>query len=155
MGQQYKLKIVPDVQNKILVKARYFEIHIKEKYIENKKYTRRVYDEWIKEYSNKILTESVIKYQTALQKYGIKFPKIEIRQMKNRWGSCFPKNNKMVFNLSLIKTPICCVEYVVLHELSHFKYPNHSKSFYNFVTVFMPDWKQRKKLLDEEFMGIV
>lgn len=155
LGKQYKLKMVPDVQNKILVKARYFEIYIKEKYIENKKYIRRVYDEWLKEYSNEILTESVIKYQTLLKKYGIKFPKMEIRQMKNRWGSCFPENNKMVFNLSLIKTPICCIEYVVLHELSHFKYPNHSKSFYNFVTVFMPDWKQRKKLLDEEFMGVV
>ena len=55
----------------------------------------------------------------------------------------------MIFNLKLIKAPICCLEYVVLHELSHFKYQNHSKNFYNFVTIFMPDWNARKKLLDE------
>ena len=75
--------------------------------------------------------------------------------MKSRWGSCIPSNNKVIFNLKLIKTPICCIEYVVLHELSHFKYQDHSKNFYNFVTIFMPDWKARKKILDEEFMGII
>jgi hypothetical protein len=75
--------------------------------------------------------------------------------MKSRWGSCLPSNNKVIFNLSLIKTPICCIEYVVLHELAHFKHQNHSKNFYNFITIFMPDWKERKKILDEEFLGVV
>ena len=97
----------------------------------------------------------MIKYQETLKKYGIKIPKIEIRRMKTRWGSCIPACNKVIFNLNLIKTPMCCIEYVVLHELSHFKHQNHSKNFYNFITIFMPDWKERKKILDEEFMGVV
>ena len=121
----------------------------------NHKDIEKVYYKWLKEYAIGILTELVKKYQTELKKYNIKVPKIEIRQMKSRWGSCLPSNNKVIFNLNLIKTPICCIEYVVLHELSHFKYPNHSKSFYNFVTIFMPDWNTRKKILDEEFMGVV
>ena len=75
--------------------------------------------------------------------------------MKSRWGSCLPFNNKIILNLNLIKTPMCCIEYVILHELSHFKHHNHSKNFYNFITLFMPDWKERKKILDEEFMGVV
>lgn len=155
LGKQYKMKILSDIKNDILIKGRYFEIHIKEKYIENKKYIRKVYDKWLKEYANGVLTNLVIKYQKELKKYNIKVPRVEIRQMNSRWGSCLPSNNKVIFNLNLIKTPICCIEYVVLHELSHFKYPNHSKSFYNFVTIFMPDWNTRKKILDEEFMGVV
>ena len=110
------------------------------------------YEELLKEYAYQVYRELVEKYQTLLRRYNIKFPNIEIRQMKRRWGSCFPNNNKVVFNLNLIKTPIYCIEYVVLHELSHFKYPNHSKNFYNFVAIFMPDWNKRKKILDEEFM---
>ena len=155
LGKQYKMKIIADNKNEILINGKYFEIHIKEKYIDNKKYIRKIYDKWLKEYAYQVFRQLVEKYQTLLGKYNIKIPNIEIRQMKSRWGSCFPKNNKVVFSLNLIKTPICCIEYVVLHELSHFKYSNHSKNFYNFVTIFMPDWNKRKKILDEEFMGVV
>lgn len=155
LGKQYKMKIIPDIKSDILIRGKYFEIHIKEKYIQSKKYIRKVYDKWLKEYANRVLIDLIIKYQSNLNKYDIKVPKIEIRQMKNRWGSCLPSNNKIIFNLNLIKTPVCCIEYVVLHELSHFRYQNHSKNFYNFVTIFMPDWKERKKILDEEYMGVV
>lgn len=155
LGKQYKMKIISSTQNNIVIKGNYFEINIKEKYIENKKYIRKVYDKWLKEYAEQILNNLIIRYQSTLKKYNIRIPKLEIRQMKSRWGSCIPSNNKVIFNLNLIKTPMCCIEYVVLHELSHFKYQNHSKNFYNFITIFMPDWKERKKILDEEFMGVV
>lgn len=155
LGKQYKMKIIPSNKNSIEVKGKYFEINIKEKYVANKKYIRKVYDKWLKEYAEQILNNLIIRYQSTLKKYNIRIPKLEIRQMKSRWGSCIPSSNKVIFNLNLIKTPMCCIEYVVLHELSHFKYQNHSKNFYNFITIFMPDWKERKKLLDEEFMGVV
>ena len=149
------MKIVADNKNNIVINNKYIEIHVKDKYIENKKYIKRVYEKWLKEYALKTFEKLVLKYQETLKKYDIKIPKIEIRQMKSRWGSCIPSNNKVIFNLNLIKTPMCCIEYVVLHELSHFKHQNHSKNFYNFITIFMPDWKERKKILDEEFMGVV
>ena len=145
LGKQYKMKIISDNHNSVVINNKYIEIHIKEKYIDNKNYIKKVYEKWLKQYALNILGKLV----------GIKIPRIEIRQMKTRWGSCLPSNNKVIFNLNLIKTPICCIEYVVLHELSHFKHQNHSKNFYNFITIFMPDWKERKKILDEEFMGVV
>jgi predicted metal-dependent hydrolase len=46
-----------------------------------------------------------------------------------------------------------CIEYVVLHELIHFLYPNHGREFYDFLTLYMPDWKGRKKVLDLEAAG--
>ena len=137
LGKQYKMKIILSTKNSIEVKGKYFEINIKEKYAANKKYIRKVYDKWLKEYSEQILNDLIIRYQSTLKKYNIKIPKLEIRQMKSRWGSCIPSSNKVIFNLNLIKTPMCCIEYVVLHELSHFKYQNHSKNFYNFITIFM------------------
>lgn len=155
LGKQYKMKIIESEKNEIIINNKYIELHIKAKYTENKKYIKRVYEKWLKEYAMVIYKEIVLKYQETLKKYEIKVPEIEIRQMKSRWGSCLPFNNKIILNLSLIKTPMCCIEYVVLHELSHFKHHNHSKKFYNFITIFMPDWKERKKILDEEFMGVV
>ena len=114
-----------------------------------------MYNKWLREYAEILFNEHVDKYIEVLNKYKISMPIIEIRDMKTRWGSCIPANKKVIFNLKLIKTPICCIEYVVLHELAHFKYSNHSKSFYNFITIFMPDWKERKKILDEEYMGVI
>ena len=155
LGKQYILRITKDCKNNININNKYIEVHVKEKFIENKEYIRKIYEKWLKNYAFGIIEESVKKYYKILKKYDIKMPKIEIRKMKTRWGSCIPMNNKIIFNLNLIKSPICCIEYVVLHELSHFQYKNHSRSFYNFITIFMPDWKERKKILDEEFMGVV
>ncbi|MBY9021665.1 MAG: DUF45 domain-containing protein [Candidatus Lokiarchaeota archaeon] len=49
-----------------------------------------------------------------------------------------------------IGTSSCKTEYIVLHELVHFLYPKHNKEFYNFLSIYMPDWKERKKILDYE-----
>ena len=68
--------------------------------------------------------------------------------MKTLWGSCSVNRNKVTFNQYLTKAKPACIEYVVLHELVHFLYPNHSKKFYDFLSSYMPDWKERKKVLD-------
>ena len=53
-------------------------------------------------------------------------------------------------NEFLVKANIRCIQYVILHELTHLLYPNHSKDFYDFLTIQMPDWQERKKELDKE-----
>ncbi len=154
LGRQYRMNILPQKNNSIYIKDRYLYIEVKEKYIINKKYIEKIYDKWLKEYAYNIIKELVERYQKKLKKYKVPMPNIELKKMKTKWGSCVPANKKVTFNTNIIKTPICCIEYVVLHELSHFKYMNHSKEFYNFITIFMPDWKERKKILDEKYIGL-
>ena len=88
------------------------------------------------------------------QKYGVEFPQIRFREMVSRWGSCQPKRKILTFNYALIDVPITCIEYVVTHEFVHFMHPNHSKKFYIQLAMFMPDWENRKKVL-EKTMGFV
>lgn len=154
LGRQYRIKLLPQKNNKIYIKDRYLYIEVKEKYETNKKYIEKIYNTWLKQYANNTIKELVEVYQKKLRKYEIPMPNIELKKMKTKWGSCIPSNKKVIFNTNIIKTPIYCIEYVVLHELSHFKYMNHSKEFYNFITIFMPDWKERKKVLDEKYIGI-
>lgn len=151
LGKAYEIKIRKGKNNEIKLNDKYIEIQIKEKYINDTKYIKQYYNKWLKTYSLDIIKKKVEEYQDKLKKYEIKLPTIEIRNMKSRWGSCYFLRNKIVFSLNLIKTPIFCIEYVVLHELSHFKYHNHSKDFYNFISIFMPDWKKRRKMLNEEY----
>lgn len=155
LGKQYRIKLLKGKTNNITVNEEFLEIQVKNQYIENKEYIKQYYNNWLRQYTLEIIEKIVKKYQEKLKEYNIVMPKVEIRQMKSRWGSCYFLRNKIVFSLNLIKTPISCIEYVVLHELSHFRYHNHSKDFYNFISNFMPDWKERRKILNEEFVGLV
>lgn len=154
LGNPYKINIISDKNNFININNEYIDIHVKEKYILNQKYIKILYEKYLKEYARKIYIDLIIKYQQMIKNYKIEIPELEIKKMKSRWGTCIPSKKKIVLNFSLIKTPICCIEYVVLHELSHFKYQNHSKNFYDFISMFMPDWKERKRILNKEYAGI-
>ena len=81
-------------------------------------------------------------------KYGVKRPVLKIRTLGSRWGSCLVRKGVITLNRWLISTPRCCIEYVMLHELCHFIHPNHSVKFYALLSALMPDWKERKKLLN-------
>ncbi|MGI6337413.1 MAG: M48 family metallopeptidase [Eubacteriales bacterium] len=105
-------------------------------------------DQQCKEYFNEII-EGIY---PLFQKYGVLQPLLRIRDMETRWGSCLTKKGIITLNKRLLEAPRNCIEYVVMHELCHFVYPNHSKQFYDFLTALMPDWKERKKALDYEFL---
>lgn len=155
LGKPYRIKLNVAKQNEIIVKEEYIKISIKEKYIENKEYIKKYYIKWLKEFAIEIYKKIVIFYQKEMAKYNIPMPEIEVKQMKSKWGSCIPSKRKITLNLSLIKTPIDCIEYVIIHELSHFKYQNHSKKFYDFISIYMPDWKEKRNVLNKEYIAIV
>ena len=86
----------------------------------------------------------------VFKKYGIKKPTLYVRKMKTLWGSCTPSKNKVTINEYLLKADLRCIQYVILHELTHLIYPYHNTDFYDFLTIQMPDWRERKKQLDSE-----
>ena len=83
------------------------------------------------------------------EKHVSDFPDIKFRHMKSRWGSCTPKKALLTFNYSLIHAPRECIEYVVYHEFTHFLHPDHSKAFYSELSRYLPDYKDRKKRLED------
>lgn len=94
-----------------------------------------------------VLMESVDRLYPIVKAYGVKRPSVSIRRMRTRWGSCSVHGGSIRLNAYLCFAEKDCVDYVVLHELTHFIYPDHSKSFYAFIERFMPDWKQRRERL--------
>ncbi len=79
---------------------------------------------------------------------GVAFPAIRYRNMKSRWGSCNPSKGVVTFNTRLAMTPPCCMEYVAVHEFCHFLHPDHSPAFHTAVSALLPDWKERKAILN-------
>ena len=85
----------------------------------------------------------------AGRRYGAQKPSLRIRDMETRWGSCLAKKGIITLNKRLLEAPRHCIEYVVMHELCHLVHPNHSRQFYAFLSMLMPDWKERKQYLDK------
>ncbi len=78
---------------------------------------------------------------------GIEPPKLLIRPMSKRWGSYTPKGN-LVLNLDLIRAPVQCIDYVIVHELAHAFAPNHGPKWRHIMDKAMPDWRDRKRKLE-------
>lgn len=77
---------------------------------------------------------------------GLKYGRITITSAKTRFGSCSSKKN-LCFSYRLMQYPEPAREYVVVHELSHLVHMNHSSNFYKLIQKYMPDYKERRRLL--------
>ena len=143
LGKNYRLKIIPANDAKVKLSGGYLNVWVK---ITNDcDAKRRLIDEWLKEKAKYHFSRVLNKYSKILD---VSIDKFSIRSMKTRWGSCHPKKSYININLELIKKPLDLIEYVVLHELTHLVHYNHTKDFYDFMTLHMPNWKIRKNKLE-------
>lgn len=110
---------------------------------------KKTLDKWFEAVCRETVKLLCDKVYPAFEKYGVEYPMVKYRHMKSRWGSCQPKGGVLTFNYALVHTPIQYIEYVVYHEFTHFLEPNHSKAFYDRLVSFLPDWQERKKLLEK------
>lgn len=72
---------------------------------------------------------------------------LKIRKMHTRWGVCNTRNKIITLNSELLKKDISLIDYVIIHEMTHFFEPNHGKNFWNLVSMAIPDYKERRKKL--------
>ena len=105
-------------------------------------------NKWYKKQIKKIFKER-LDYNYGLFTENIPYPNLRIRKMKTRWGVCNKKTNTVTLNSELIKYDISKIDYVIIHELSHFLHFNHSRSFWNQVEKYCPNYKKiRNELKD-------
>ncbi|MCI8599679.1 MAG: M48 family metallopeptidase [Lachnospiraceae bacterium] len=148
LGKNLRLKVDEAKEEAVYTDGIYIFLKVKDK--NNFRHKEIVMDRWLKEYQMMIFKELVDEKYALFQKYGVPYPKLRVRYMTSRWGSCQPKKGIITLNSQLIKVPRNCIEYVVLHEFAHCIHPNHSKQFWDFVAMMMPDWKERKKELEKK-----
>lgn len=112
----------------------------------NLKQKRDLLNKWYKVQLETVLETYVQKWESKL---NVKLNSWSIKNMKTRWGSCDTVNQKVLFNLQLAKKPENCIEYVVVHELTHLLERNHTSRFKTLLSSYLPNWKDIKKELNE------
>jgi hypothetical protein len=83
------------------------------------------------------------------KKTGVTISDWQIQKMKTKWGSCNIEEGNIRLNLDLAKKPLPCLEYIILHELLHFKERQHNDRFKALLDIHMPDWRSRRDLLNQ------
>ena len=152
LGKSYMLKTIKSKRENIILAGRmmYMYVNIKNDFQNNgdKRKKELLLDIWYKKEAIKLFDELIKKYSSLM---NIKVETFTAKKLKSKWGSCDTAKKHIVLNLELIKYPIYAIEYIILHEMAHLIYPNHSKNFYNMVALYMPEWKKAKIILDTFF----
>ena len=105
-------------------------------------------DKYLKNEATKLFKSRLDKIYSEFSK-AITYPTLTIRNMKSRWGVCNTKTHRVTLNLELIRKDIVCLDYVIVHELSHLIHANHSKAFWTLVEENCPDYKKIRKMMKE------
>lgn len=145
LGRSLRLIVEESKEETVYADGEYLVLKVKDKDDFRRKEILMAW--WFRQYEYMVFEELIEEKYAQLEKYGIPYPALKIRKMTSRWGSCRPEKGVITLNSQLIAAPRNCIEYVVLHELVHFIHPNHSKQFWDFVAMIMPDWKERRKEL--------
>ena len=149
LGKSLRLKVEANKEEIVYTDGVYIFLKVKDK--DDFRHKENMMSKWLKQYQMTVFEELLQEKYLLFEKYGVTYPTLKIRNMTSRWGSCQPKKGIITLNSKLIEAPRNCIEYVILHELVHFIHPNHSRHFWDFVAMMMPDWKERKEELEREF----
>lgn len=142
LGKKYKLNVVSNKYQQVYINDN--QIYV---FVPYNKTAEQVLEKWRKEEAEKVFSVILHNCFDKIKIYLKQFPLLEIKHYKARWGTCYPKKNKISINLSLIHTEIDLIEYVIMHELVHFIYPNHSNEYHSFLQRYIPDeYKRRTRL---------
>lgn len=148
LGRQYRLKIVTGEKPRVRLVGPFFVVTAADP--NDSATIRAQMDRWYREHAKSILTEVVDRaVRRAHWLHLTSPPAVTVRRMWKRWGSTTP-SGRVYFNVDLVKAPLGCIEYVVVHELVHLTCPNHGPAFWRMLGRCLPDWKRWKEGLERQ-----
>lgn len=149
LGRQYRLRINEGGAASVKLVGGFFHVTIPQK--EDTRSIASAMNQWYRLHAELIFRGRLEHCLDAAA--SLRVPPIQLRvvSMKRRWGSCSSAGT-ITLNTDLVKTPLHCIEYVIMHELCHLRVHDHSPAFYRLLGRCMPDWRQRKERLESNVL---
>ena len=146
LGRQYRLKLIESQTEKIRLWQGRLEVITPTPF--DRKKVENAIANWFRDRATIVFGEQYKSCLKLVSAYGIEHPLgFELRTMSKRWGSCTP-TGRIFLNPLLIGASKDCIDYAIVHELCHLRFPNHSPKFYQLLTSIMPDWRDRRECLN-------
>jgi predicted metal-dependent hydrolase len=102
---------------------------------------------WYQREARRIFSQ---RYQACLDAIGLTscFPRLSVRRLQKRWGSLSASGSTLVLNSRLVEADVSCIDFVIVHEMCHLAHHNHGPEFHALLAARMPDWRERKAVLE-------
>jgi predicted metal-dependent hydrolase len=145
LGRQYRLKVERGHVDEVRLTGGYFRITVAGGASPER--ARILLANWYREHAESKIKERFNAVVKRFSRIILQTPSLSIRRMKRRWGS-YSSRGRITLNCDLIRAPLPCIDYVIIHELAHGRHPNHGRAFFDLLSQMMPDWEKRKLTME-------
>jgi len=150
LGQQYRLKVLQGQPEALHQDRESLLVTVRDKNDPTR--ARKLVQGWYRQRAQELFSDRVAVWFPHFERFGVQQPRVTVRVMRSRWGSCTAQG-QVTFNLKLLMVPRQLIDYVIVHELCHLVEHNHSHAFYNLLSRILPDWQERREKLEEYDFG--
>jgi predicted metal-dependent hydrolase len=140
LGRTYRLKLVDNQEAPLMLKDGYFSLRAEGGVAPD---ADAAFKAFYRAKGKQRISERVAHYQDRM---GLEPKTVRILDLKHRWGSC-SKDGTLNFHWKCMMAPSTVLDYIVVHELAHLRYPNHTRAFWNQIDKILPDYQERKEWL--------
>lgn len=143
-GKRYLLEIIQhNAAPRVNLQHSRIELYVRPKTSREK--MKAILDEWYRGHLKAILPGLIAKWEKRM---NVQVNEFRIKKMRTRWGTCNREAKRIWLNLDLAKKPSECLEYIVVHEMTHLLERTHNDRFVSLMTGFMPKWRFYKDELN-------
>ena len=144
-GNRYLLNVIyHDSKPKVEIRNKtYLDLYVR--LGSNQLQRQKILTEWYRYKLKEQIPNLIDKWKYIV---GVEINDWSVKKMKTRWGSCNRKNKRIWINLELAKKPIHCLEFIIVHELTHLLERHHNAHFKGLMDGFMPNWRFYKEELN-------
>jgi predicted metal-dependent hydrolase len=146
LGRQYRLKILQNQPDFVKLTRGWLYVYTADTNDIGK--VKQLVEAWYHKQATRVLRERLEAVLPRFAHLNVTQPNLAIKPLQARWGSC-TGSGIIALNLRLMQVPKQYIDYVIIHELCHLIEHNHSKRFYQLIGRVMPDWRERRRQLNE------
>ena len=142
VGRQYRLKLHEGETNQVKLKGGFFHVSMKQP---SSEIAGKLMKAWYRDKAHAL-------FQRRLQECMRRFPdadapSLQLKAFRARWGG-MTQDGCLTLNSDLVRAPVECIDYVIIHELCHIEHPHHGPEFWRLLERKLPSWQQTKHRLE-------
>jgi len=144
LGRRYLLKVIEqNLPPRVTIKHNIIEMRVRPNADLMKK--QAILEQWYRDQLKALAPPIILKWENIMK---LTVTECAIKKMRTRWGTCNAHAKRIWLNLELIKKPVDCIEYIIVHEMIHLLERKHNERFIILMDRYLPEWKQLRMELN-------